>query len=119
MAEKNVSGFQVDVQLRGDVAHIAIEMPRAEYERLMNVLNDEKAMAPICKVVDKSALGKALLGSTYCARCKNQYGEIYESHQFSAKNWASATAKAFWYCKGNHTLARGTCGSAYGSVIKH
>lgn len=114
-----VQEFDMDVSVSKSTVNVTMSMPRKEFEQLMKVLHDRKLMAPICRAIDNTALGRALIGSTYCAQCKNQYGQIAESHQFSAKNWGRAAAEAFWYCKGSFSMSRGKCTTAYGQVIKH
>ena len=113
------SWFRIDhASVRG-VSTVTIRIATTELMAIVKALQSTKVMEPICKVVDDSALGKALAGSTYCARCRNQFGEIEVSHQFSAKNWASAWAKAVGYCKGSFQLVRGKCATQYGKVVNH
>jgi hypothetical protein len=110
--------FNIKVDKEEKVFRISIRMDGGEFEQLMRVLNDDKAMQPICAVVDKSPLGRALEGSTYCASCTNTLGQVV-CHQFNAKNWARAMSKAFWYCKGSFSLSRGSCGSGCRTIEKH
>jgi hypothetical protein len=108
--------FTARVETSGTSTRVTIEMATDEFDRLMSVLRDEKAMAPVCAVVDRSPLGNALVGTTYCAST----GSLPKCHQFSAKNWASAMSKAMIYCRGgNFSLSRGKCSSGCNSITKH
>ena len=111
--------FRAETDRRGGTTTVQLRLANSELDRLVRILLDEKRMEPVCAAMRGSDLERALGASTYCARCRNQFGEIYESHEFRAKNWVSAFAKALWYCKGSFQMVKGACGTAYGRVIKH